>query len=517
MSSHPKDSCVLEVERKFSVDGSFVVPELAVNGWSVVTGSTVELDATYYDTTDLRLARAHITLRRRKGGKDAGWHLKLPAGAEREEIQHPLGRGTTVPRDLADLVFARTRGLPLAPVARILTTRALTTVTESDGTPLVEIADDEVTGERLGDTLSVSHWREVEAELLAPGHEKTLAAVAKRLRRAGASRSPSASKLAQTLGQPATGTPAVALPATLTAGDAVTAYLAGQVEALLAADPRVRRELDDAVHAMRVASRRLRSGLQAFAPLLDSSPADSTPDATAPNTTDLSALETELKWLAGVLGEARDGEVLQARLRAQLDALPDELVLGPVRARLLDEELGGGQLRAHSAVLAALRSPRYLALLDSLDALAAAPPLTAAAAEPAATVLPRLARKAWKRLDRQAAHAIGTGVDADFHETRKAAKRARYTVEALEPVLGSRAARLANTAKDVQTVLGDHQDSVLARTMLRQLAINEAQAFSYGLLYAAELRRGEESSAQFVADWPRAADRARRTLAKLGG
>lgn len=506
---------MLEVEQKFSVDEAFVVPEMAVNGWAVVSGGPVELDATYYDTEDLRLARAHITLRRRTGGKDAGWHLKLPAGADREEIQLPLGRGRAVPRDLVDLVLARTRGLALAPVARIRTTRALTTLTESDGTPLVEIADDAVTGERLGDSLQVSHWREVEAELLTPGHEKTLAAVAKRLRRAGASRSPSASKLAQALGQPAgltrpptpvTDSPTPATPAegaSPTAGEAVTAYLVDQVEALVAADPRVRRELPDAVHAMRVASRRLRSGLHTFAPLLD-------PAA-------LGELASELKWLAGVLGEARDREVLQARLRTQLDTLPDELVLGPVRARLLDEELTGGQLRAHTTVRHALRSPRYLKLLDGLAALADAPPLTGAAAEPAVIVLPRLARRAWKRLDRQAAHAISTGADADLHETRKSAKKARYTSEAVVPALGSRAARLATTAKDLQTVLGEHQDSVVARELLRRLALDETQAFTYGLLYAAELRRGADSAASFAEQWPDAAADARRLLRKLGG
>lgn len=495
---------MLEVERKFSVDTAFVVPELALDGWAVARGATVELDATYYDTDDLRLARAHITLRRRTGGKDPGWHLKLPAGTEREEIQRPLGRGRAVPRGLADLVLARTRDRPLAPVARIRTTRALTTVSETDGTPLVEVVDDEVVGERLGDTVQVTRWREVEAELLAAGHEKTLAAVAKRLRRAGASRSPSASKLAQTLGQPATGADSSAPDAPAagsTAGDAVTAYLRGEVADLLAADPRVRRQLDDAVHAMRVASRRLRSGLRSFAPLLD--------------TAALGDLGTELKWLAGVLGEARDGEVLQARMRRQLDELPPELVLGAVRSRLLDEELHGGQLRAHAAVLQALRSPRYLALLDRLDGLAAAPPLIADAAAPARTVLPRLARKAWRRLDRRASAAITTGVDQDLHDARKAAKQARYTCEAVEGVLGPRANRLAASAKGIQTVLGEHQDSVVARALLRQLALNETQAFTYGLLYAAEWRRGRESAAEFTAAWPGDARAARKILTKL--
>lgn len=492
---------MLEVERKFSVDETFVVPELAVDGWVAVAGGTVDLDATYYDTADLRLARAHLTLRRRTGGKDAGWHLKLPAGGAREEIRRPLGRGTRVPPDLADLVLARTRGLPLGPVARIRTTRALTTLTTGDGTPLVEVADDRVTGERLGEALEVSHWREIEAELLTPGHEKALAAVARGLRKAGACPVPGGSKLARTLGRPADAGPPVSGAFPGSAGAAVTDYLGGQVAALLAADPRVRRELDDAVHAMRVTSRRLRSALHTFAPLLD-------PAA-------VGDLRDELKWLAGVLGEARDGEVLQAGLRRRLDELPAELVLGPVRARLLDEELRGGQLRAHAAVLEALRGPRYSTLLDRLESLAAAPPLSTTAGGAAGPVLARLGRRAWKRLDRQAAHAVATGVDADLHEARKTAKQARYAFEALTPVLGNRAARLGRAAAEVQTVLGEHQDSVVARTLLQHLAVNEAQAFTYGLLYGAERRRGDRSAARFVHRWPRATAQAHRQLDRL--
>lgn len=203
---------MLEVERKFDVDPQSRVPPLMVDGWLTGPAETVELDATYFDTKDLRLARAHLTLRRRTGGKDPGWHLKVPAVREREEIARPLGRATTVPHELTDLVAVRTRGEVLAPVARIRTTRTVTTVAAADGTPLVEIADEEVTGERLGGSPQVTRWREVEAELLAPGQDAALLTVGKRLRRAGATPSGSTSKLAHTLGQPSDEqTPPVAL------------------------------------------------------------------------------------------------------------------------------------------------------------------------------------------------------------------------------------------------------------------------------------------------------------------
>ena len=492
---------MFEVERKFDADAAFRVPELSVNGWSTGPAQTAELDATYHDTIDLRLASAHLTLRRRAGGKDPGWTLKVPAGTDREKITRPLGRGTTVPRALADLVAARTRGEALVPVARIRTTRMVTTLAAADGTPLVEVADDEVTGERLGGTVEVSRWREVEAELLDPAQQQALLVVAKRLRRAGATPSASASKLARTLGEPTAEESlpvAAGKPGRRPAAAAVAASLRAEVEGLVAADPGVRRGTDDAVHAMRVASRRLRSSLHTFRPLLD-------PAA-------VGDLDGELRWLAGVLGGERDREVLETRMRFLLDALPPELVLGPVRARLLDEELRGGQLKSHAAVLHTLRGPRYLALLNSLDALAAAPPVTDAATGPARVVLPPLLRRAWKRLDHRAAHALATGVDTDFHDTRKAAKQARYTADALTPALGHTAARVGQLAKDVQTGLGDHQDSVVARTLLRHLAVNETQGFTYGLLYAAERRRGQESLTAFTTLWAQNRRTGRRLL-----
>jgi inorganic triphosphatase YgiF len=84
-----------------------------------------KLEAEYYDTSDLRFVRAGVTLRRRSGGGDAGWHLKLPleAGARRE-IRLPLGRPSRrVPAELATLVRAYARGQALAPVALITTVR----------------------------------------------------------------------------------------------------------------------------------------------------------------------------------------------------------------------------------------------------------------------------------------------------------------------------------------------------------------------------------------------------------
>ena len=239
------------------------------------------------------------------------------------------------------------------------------------------------------------------------------------------------------------------------ARDAVTAYLRTQTRALMAQDPRVRRDQYDSVHRMRVAARRLRSALRTFRPLLDSQRAD--------------ALEPELRWLGAVLGDPRDREVLHARLQEELDSLPPDAVLGSV-AEVFDKEMLGGLRQAQEQARAQLRNKRYLDLVDLLVAFAADPPVTDKAERPAATVLPRLVAKAWRRLDRAVRAAQASQRDEDWHEARKAGKRARYAAEAVEVVHGGDAADLAAQAETVQEVLGEHQDSVVAREVLRRLA-----------------------------------------------
>ncbi len=108
----------IEIERKYSVGAEFVMPDLsgAPAVAAVTSPHTYHLTAIYFDTPGFRLVSAHITLRRRTGGTDAGWHLKLPAGAERREVHAPLESGTdTVPAELAGLVSGRDRGPAAAP------------------------------------------------------------------------------------------------------------------------------------------------------------------------------------------------------------------------------------------------------------------------------------------------------------------------------------------------------------------------------------------------------------------
>src|SRR5215470_1794849 len=148
-----------------------------------------QLDAEYFDTEDLRLIRAGITLRRREGGHDAGWHLKLPAGDQsRREIMLPLGRARKhVPAELARLVRVHTRGRDLVPVAVIRTARRRQLLLDSAGAELAEVACDDVTAQAIGGRAGLSRWHEVEVELTG-GSRDILDAADKLLQRHGLSR-----------------------------------------------------------------------------------------------------------------------------------------------------------------------------------------------------------------------------------------------------------------------------------------------------------------------------------------
>jgi inorganic triphosphatase YgiF len=196
----------LEIEQKFDVDEHFTRPDFgALPGVTADAPVTYHLAATYFDTPGTRLAASKITLRRRTGGTDEGWHLKLPAGAgSRRELQEPLGDfRDKVPERLASRVAEVTDGLPLAPIATLDTERTVVTLHADDGHVVAEIADDVVTARRLGEAPGGAarplRWREVEVEVPESAPELQRAA-ADLLFAAGARPAGHGSKLARLLG-----------------------------------------------------------------------------------------------------------------------------------------------------------------------------------------------------------------------------------------------------------------------------------------------------------------------------
>ncbi|MFI1352961.1 CHAD domain-containing protein [Streptomyces sp. NPDC020898] len=475
-----------EIERKYESDDSGLPDLTGVAGVAdVIDKGTTELDATYYDTSDLRLATASITLRRRTGGSDAGWHLKLPVGpGVRDEIQVPLS--DTLPDELAGLVRARVREGQLVPVVRLRSARDVRDLVDADGRQLAEVGVDTVRADRLFGGEGTAQWTEIEVELADGGDPRFLDKVEKRLRKAGVRPSKSASKLARALAETKGGHPRPkAEPAEpVTAGDHVLAYVRAQRDAIVELDPAVRQDTEESVHDMRVATRRLRSTFKSFRTVLDREVTDPIGD--------------ELKWLAGELGVGRDQEVLAERLGTVLDELAPTLVHGPIRDRLgtwSRAESGGARRR----LLGVLDSPRYLTLLDTLDAVVADPPVLEAAAKKPEKVLTKAVRKDFSKVSALIEEAMeqpsGTDRDLGLHETRKKVKRTRYAAETATPALGGPAKALVKSMKSLQSLLGDHQDSVMVRTTLGELsAVAHAageNTFTYGLLYGREERRAE--------------------------
>ncbi|MGW0804147.1 CYTH and CHAD domain-containing protein [Nonomuraea sp. NPDC002799] len=489
----------IEIEDKYDVSPEYTIPDLSGLG-DVVGPKSYQLVALYYDTPDLRLASRGVTLRRRRGGADAGWHLKLPkAKGARQEITSPLTRSTkVVPAELAELVRAYTRGAELRVVAELETRRTISVLHDGD-TKLVEIADDRVKGTVYGEEVRIVRWREVEAELL-DGERSLLAKVGKRLRKAGAVPSEATSKLAKLL-EPAPLPKAPTKPGT--AAQIVVDYLAGQVAALLSQDPRVRRAEEDAVHQMRVAARRLRSALKAFKAVVVKT----------------DEVQEELRWLGTVLGEVRDLEVIRARFAKTLASLAPELVSGPIQNRL-GTDLHEREQQAYTRVEEALSGDRYYALLNALDQLVSDPILGKAAAEPAREKLSAIAKTNWNRVTRayDTAQAIDDPERREIamHDVRKAAKRARYTAEALQPAIGGNMGKLAKLSEDIQEILGAHQDGVVAQETLAKEAESARQAgedtFTYGLLIGIERSTAERAHAEFPRVWAETVKAVRKVL-----
>jgi inorganic triphosphatase YgiF len=198
----------LETEQKYDVDADFVLPDLRGLAGKTTLPRRYFLSATYFDTDDLDLIKNHITLRRRVGGADEGWHLKRPVRKDtRQELHVPLGEGSaadagTVPAILAAQVEDITAGQRLRPIAILDTERTVVTLTSPAGQGLAEIADDRVTATRLGEPSDEPlTWREIEVEVVGegPGAAGLLEATGQALRGAGARPSSSASKLARLL------------------------------------------------------------------------------------------------------------------------------------------------------------------------------------------------------------------------------------------------------------------------------------------------------------------------------
>ena len=445
----------LEHEQKLEAPAGWELPDLGSEPLEPRVFTSV-----YHDTPDRSLARTGITLRRRTERGKSLWQLKLPSNGSRLELEEP--GGPALPDALRTLLRAHIRNAAVAPVAELRTRRHGQLV---DG---AEVTIDEV---KIMDAQRVvDQFHEIEVE----GDPPTVRAVAKRLKKAGARATDLTPKFLRAFPLPKRDVPA-------TPFETFRALLREQLEAILGNDPGVRLGGDDEnVHKMRVATRRSRALLRAAAPLY---------------TGDVQTLSLELKWLAGVLGDVRDLDVLIARLTAEADTLS---TADAAAARRLFRTLDRNRTRARRTLLKALDGPRYAALLDRFeDVLAALQP------SGDETRLGTLAERERKKLRRDAKAVADDAPDEQLHALRKRGKKVRYAYE----LAGSK--NVVERAKAFQDVLGEHQDSAVAEERLRALAFDAPadQAVAAGLLIASEQRRRAAAREQWRGAW-KALDRA---------
>jgi CHAD domain-containing protein len=456
---------MLEEERKYDVGIAFKLPDLKAvlpKDGSVAERPVKTLRATYYDTPDLRLARAGASLRYRSEAGKPPWTAKLPTSSAdtRDEISRD-GGNRQIPGTLVGLLTAYHRGATLAPAVTIRTLRRAYELRDRTGAVLAEVADDTVSV--LDGRKVVGQFREIEVERI-DGGAKLLDKVDAALQKAGAKRGEMVPKQARALGERATAPPD--LPAAeplsakdmVTAAEVVTAALRKDIARVFSADAylRLREPLPDGdtpVHQMRVGCRRLRSDLRTFKPLLNAEWADN--------------LRAGAGWLAGVLGAARDAEVLRARLHRTAEADPIAPLDAAAIARM-DAELAARQEEALQSLDDAVGSERYITLLDVMVQAAREPQLAASADQPASAALTALVAKPWRQFVSGGRDGVGAidldpaGADDDWHAARIRGKRARYAIEAVAKLLGGGAAELGAALAEVQDLLGEHQDAAVA-------------------------------------------------------
>ncbi len=455
-----------ERETKLLIDPNVPVPpiEQLLAGCGSWTTEAIAQTAVYFDTADLRLTRSGVSLRFRS---DDGWTVKIPATAGGEEfVRDELAFGDDIdgpPSAAFEMVLPWARSEPLSEVARIETRREKTRISAEDGSVACEVDDDDVSGFVDGE-LRI-HFREVEVETPEGGDLAVSARIIKRLRRAGAGRSPGLPKIVRVLGEPATAPPDLVPAPTLdrhsTTTDLVRASISTAVRSLIDQDALVRSGEDpEGVHRARVATRRLRSHLHTFRTLIDEDWSES--------------LRTELQWLGTQLGFVRDADVLLDQIEARADRLWSD---AQPAAHAITDRLRAARDRDQAALRDAMRSRRYVILLDELVHASRSPHLRANRCDtPAKDSVRRLNRHPWKRLRATVKALPRAPSDAELHAVRKRAKQARYAYEATAPIIGKSARHAARRLTELLDVLGDHHDASVAIGWLASTATDDLDA-----------------------------------------
>jgi CHAD domain-containing protein len=209
------------------------------------------------------------------------------------------------------------------------------------------------------------------------------------------------------------------------------------------------------VHDMRVAARRCRVALRTFRGVVGR-------ERTA-------ALTSELRWVADLLGETRDWDIVIARVRERADNGAAPLVPDDTSVRTALEALGAARAEAHERLVEALASPRYSELVQSL--LDAARDLEQKASDDAdGDTLAEFAAKRIGRASKRVRSRLAGDIEAlgakRIHEVRIRVRRLRYLVEFSADLGGAAFEEVATRLVAAQDAFGAAQDAIVAKRLL---------------------------------------------------
>jgi CHAD domain-containing protein len=476
--------------------GVALPPLTAVTSW-INTGepSLTSVDTRFADTADLRLTRMGIELCHQGDARSGTWRLTLGDGGIRA-VREVEGPGAAVPDELAAVLNGAARGATIEVVAHLRTRRRTIPLSDPGGRALGTLADAAISvldGRRVA-----LRFRELEILPSPEAPPSLVPTLVRALEATGAAPADNVHPLVRALGPRALG---AADPAVPQAGDPPTMRevvqhaLAASVRRLLRHDPVVRLEAgDEGVHQMRVSTRRLRSDLRTFRPVLDEAA--------------VQLIADECKWLADILGGVRDLDVLADNLARSAAELPER---EREAAGALVERVHADRGPARRALDTTLAGDRYLELVTRLVGLSLDPPVTVPDDHPARESLIEIVRKPWDKLRAEIRSLPDEPVDEDLHQVRIRAKRSRYAAEAVAdfvPAAGRHAERIA----DIQDVLGEHQDAVVAEQWLREAATKQelaaAEAYAAGWLAAEQRAHADKVQGEWETAWKKARKRA---------
>ena len=176
---------------------------------------------------------------------------------------------------------------------------------------------------------------------------------------------------------------------------------------------------------------------------------------------------------------------------------------------MLENGNGSANDDRSSLVPAGADDPKLVRFIEAAIGAASAPRVTRPQ-RPAASVVPQIMQRAWKKLRGRVRRWERRPTTRDLHRIRIQAKHARYAAEALIPISRGGARRFGRRAEALQVLLGEQHDAVTAGIAVRENLADGVQAFIGGEFVAIERAAARHLRNRFPRCWKRLARPKRR-------